>query len=152
MKAYFSRWRIALALLTAAGAAFSSVYFVPTVSAENAQAKSGPSLSDEMIGTWILVGKPGQVGEPPKSGGMLKFITGKHWCITQADASGKVLFHHGGTYSLDGDKYVETIEYANESTITMLRQKLTFSIKVEGVTYTQTGIGNDYTQVWKKLK
>ena len=131
----------------------SSMHFVPTATADDAKKKSGSSLNEKLIGTWVLVGKPGQVSEPPKAGGMLKFITGKHWCITQADAkTGKVTLHHGGTYTLDGDKYVETVEYANESTISMLQQKLTFTVTVDGDTYTQTGIGNPYTQVWKRLK
>ena len=29
------------------------------------------------MGTWVLVGKPGKVGEPPAAGGRLKFRTGR---------------------------------------------------------------------------
>jgi hypothetical protein len=144
---------VLLVVLMLVGAAVaSSLHFVATAIADDATKKSEGSLNEKLVGTWVLVGKPGQVTEPPKSGGMLKFITGKHWCITQADPkTGKVTLHHGGTYTLDGDKYVETVEYANESTISMLRQKLTFTVKVDGDTYTQTGVGNPYTQVWKRL-
>ena len=127
--------------------------FVPLVSAKAVEQKPGPSQHEQLIGTWVLVGKPGETTQPPKTGGMLKFITGKHWCITQADAkTGKVLYHHGGTYTLSGDKYVETVDYANESTVALLRQTLNFTVKVDGDSYTQTGIGNPYTQVWKRLK
>ena len=42
-------------------------------------------LAKDLIGTWVLVGTPYKVGEVPKSGGRLKFITGKHWTITEAD-------------------------------------------------------------------
>jgi hypothetical protein len=107
------------------------------------------------IGTWVLVGTPDKVGDPPKSGGRLKFRTGKHWAITQADPkTGKVIFHHGGTYTLDGDTYTETVEYANESTAGLLKKTFKFKVKVEGDTYTQIGIGEDnpFHEVWKRAK
>jgi len=112
-------------------------------------------LAKNLIGTWVLVGTPDKVGEPPTSGGRLKFFTGKHWTITQADPeTGKVIFHHGGTYTLDGDNYAETIEYANESTAELIKKTFKFKIKVEGDTYTQTAIGEDnpFTEVWKRAK
>jgi hypothetical protein len=153
MKFSISKRCVALTPLLLAVVVFSSTPFVPAITADDAKKKPESSLNEKLIGTWVLVGKPGQVAEPPKSGGMLKFITGKHWCITQADPkTAKVTVHHGGTYTLDGDKYVETVEYANESTISMLQQKLTFTVKVDGDTYTQTGVGNPYTQVWKRLQ
>ena len=116
----------------------------------NADAK--PSLAEAIIGTWILSGIPGAEAETPEVGARLKFFTGKHWNITQADKDGKVIFHHGGSYTLDGNDYVETIEYANESTATMIGEKLKFKIKVDGGNYTQEGIGNPYTEVWKRAK
>jgi hypothetical protein len=81
-------------------------------------AAAAPSqLAKDLIGTWILVGEPGKAGEPPAAGGRLKFLTGRHWTITQADpATGVTIFHHGGTYTLKGNEYLETVQYANEST------------------------------------
>jgi hypothetical protein len=116
-------------------------------------AASAPQLAKEMIGTWVLVGKPGKVGEPPAAGGRLKFRTGRHWTMTQANPdTGLTVMHDGGTYTLDGDKYVETIEYANQSTANDIGKSFMFTVKVEGDTMTQTGIGNPYTEVWKRLK
>lgn len=110
-------------------------------------------LAKKMIGTWVLVGTPDNVGETPKSGGRLKFFTGRHWTITEADpANNEVNFHHGGTYKLDGEKYVETIEYANASTADLINKMLKFKIKVDGDTYTQIGDGNSFNEVWKRLK
>ncbi|HKB37947.1 MAG TPA: hypothetical protein VKD72_15985, partial [Gemmataceae bacterium] len=61
-------------------------------------------LARDLVGTWVLVGTPDKVGDPPATGGRLKFITGRHWCITESDPkTGKVIYHHGGTYTLDGD-------------------------------------------------
>ncbi len=112
-------------------------------------------LAKDLVGAWVLVGTPDKVSEPPKSGGRLKFFTGRHWTITQADPdTGKVVFHHGGTYTLDGDNYAETIEYANESTAGLIKKTFKFKIKVEGDTYTQLGVGDDnpYREVWKRAK
>jgi hypothetical protein len=112
-------------------------------------------LAKELMGTWILVGTPDKIGEPPASGGRFKFFTGRHWAITQADPdTGKVIYHHGGTYTLDGDTYTETVEYANENTARLIQKTFKFKVKVEGDTYTQTGIGDDnpYNEVWKRAK
>jgi hypothetical protein len=119
---------------------------------DKASAAAAPSqLAKDLIGTWILVGEPGKVGEAPAAGGRLKFLTGKHWTITQADpTSGVTIFHHGGTYVLKGNEYLETVEYANESTTNLIKQTFKFTIKVEGDTFTQTGVGNPWTEVWKR--
>jgi hypothetical protein len=115
--------------------------------------KAQSALAQDLIGTWILVGKPGEVGEIPASGGRLKFFTGKHWMITQPNAeTGVTIFHHGGTYILNGNEYVETIDYANESTKEFIKKTNKFTIKVEGDTMTQIGIGNPFNEVWKRLK
>jgi hypothetical protein len=119
----------------------------PTAAARPSQ------LAQELIGTWILVGEPGKVGEVPAAGGRLKFFTGRHWAITQADpATGVTIFHHGGTYTLKGDEYLESVEYANEGTTNLIKQTFKFTLKIEGDTLTQTGIGNPWNEVWKRAK
>jgi hypothetical protein len=110
-------------------------------------------LAKSVLGTWILVGTPGQVAEPPAAGGRLQFFTGRHWLITQADAdTGEVIFHHGGTYTLEGDQLVKTVEYANPNTASLIKEAHKFKIEVDGDTLTQTGIGNPWTEVWKRVK
>jgi hypothetical protein len=134
------------------------VLTVPPVPCLRAQDKPAAvaepsSLAKNLVGTWILVGEPGDIGEVPTAGGRLKFFTGRHWMITQADpASGVTTFHHGGTYTLNGDEYVETIEYANESTKDLIKQTFKFTLKVEGDTLSQIGIGNPWNEVWKRVK
>jgi thiol-disulfide isomerase/thioredoxin len=81
----------------------------------------------------------------------LKFFTGRYWTITEADpATGLTIYHHGGTYTLDGDKYTETVEYANPSTSSLIGQSFQFTMKTQGDTLTQTGIGNPWTETWKR--
>ena len=122
--------------------------------ADKTPAAAAPSqLANDLKGTWILVGKPGEIGEAPATGGRLKFLTGRHWTVTQADPkTGVTIFHHGGTYTLKGNEYIETVEYANESTTNLVSQAFKFTVKVEGDTLTQTGIGNPWTEVWKRAK
>ena len=118
-----------------------------------ATAREQTSLAKNLLGTWINVGKPGEVGEAPAAGGRLKFFTGRHWIITQADPeTGVTVFHHGGTYTLMGGEYAETVEYANENTKDLIKQTFKFTMKVEGDTLTQTGIGNPWTEVWKRVQ
>jgi hypothetical protein len=100
-----------------------------------------------------MVGTPDKIGEAPATGGRFKFRTGKHWNITEADPqTGEVTFHHGGTYTLDGDEYVETVKYALAKDKDIINQSFKFKVKVEGDTYTQIGVGNPYTEVWKRAK
>ena len=124
--------------------------------ADDGQAKAGTQTSQlarNLVGTWILAGTPEKFDDPPAAKGPLKFFTGKHWTFTQADtATGKVVYHHGGTYTLDGENYAETIQYANESTATMIGQTFKFKLKLNGDTLVQEGVGNPYTQVWKRAK
>jgi hypothetical protein len=113
---------------------------------------SPPALAKGLIGTWVLAGTPDKEVEPPAKGGRLKFITAKHWTMTESDEAGKVVFHHGGTCTFEGDEYTETVQYANENTAELIGQSFKFKIKLEGDKFTQTGIGNPYTEVWRRAK
>jgi hypothetical protein len=118
-----------------------------------ATAQAQSNLAKSLLGTWILVGEPGKVGKAPAAGGRLKFFTGRHWTITSFDPETRVtIYHHGGTYTLNGDEYVETIEYANERNKQLIKQTFKFTIKVEGDTLTQIGINNAFNEVWKRVK
>jgi hypothetical protein len=118
---------------------------------ETPKPEAEPSkLGTDLIGAWTLVGTPDSEEETPTK--RLKFFTGKYWLVTEADDAGKVINHHGGTYTLDGDEYVETIEYAIEESVNAIGQKFKFKIKVEGDKYTQIGIENPYNEVWRRAK
>jgi hypothetical protein len=116
------------------------------------QTDASPSLAKGLIGTWDLAGTPGNEEEPPAKGGRLKFITGKHWSLTHYDEAGKVIIHQGGTCTFDGDEYTETVKYANENTAENIGKSFKFKVKLEGDKYTQTGVGNPYTEVWRRAK
>jgi hypothetical protein len=118
-----------------------------------AAAASSLQLAQDMIGTWVHVGRPGQVREAPATGQRLKFRTGRHWNLTRSDPdTGMVTEHFGGTYTLNGDVYVETQDYGDSTWMKDNGQSFKFTVKVEGDTMTQIGIGNPYTEVWKRVK
>ena len=120
---------------------------------DKAAEPSKSQLAKDLIGTWAYAGTPDDVNEPPEGGGHYKYFTGKHWCVTKANTeTGKVEYHLGGTYTLDGDNLEETIKYATELTASQIGQTYKYKIKVEGDTYTQTGVGNPYNEVWKRAK
>src|SRR5262245_14263821 len=119
---------------------------------KSAAAPVPSQLAKDMIGTWVHVGRPGQVMEAPETGGRLKFRTGAHWTLTRADATGLVTEHFGGTYTLNGDEYVETQDYGDATWMKDNGKSFKFKVKVESDTMTQIGIGNPYTEVWKRAK
>src|SRR5262249_58667257 len=142
-------------LLATALALVIPLALVSGLGAEGGQPKTDASpspLAKGLIGTWDFAGTPDKEEEPPAKGGRLKFITGKHWTLTHYDEAGKVTLHQGGTCTIDGDEYTETVNYANESTAENIGKSFKFKVKLEGDKYTQTGLGNPYTEVWRRAK
>jgi hypothetical protein len=117
------------------------------------QGEAGPTkLARELIGTWILV-EAKSPGSPSGVGSRLKSFTGTHWMITQPDPkTGEVVFHHGGRYTLDGDMMAGSIDFANESTASLIGQTHKFKISVDGDTFKQTGLDNPFTETWRRAK
>ena len=139
---------LASALMLAAGAALPirAAGEPPQAEAESAKMAKG------VIGTWLLA-EAETPGEPSGVGSRLKSFTGSHWMITQPDPkTGKVVFHHGGRYTIDGATLTETIDFANENTAQMIGQTHKFKISVDGDIYKQTGLDNFFTETWKRAK
>jgi hypothetical protein len=130
-----------------------SVAVIQQLSAQDTgvKAEAEPSkLAADLIGTWQLVGTPDDAQEMPVNS--FKFFTGKHWCVTYHDENGNVEYHHGGTYTIDGDQYAETIKYATNQTAGLIGQTMKFKIKMEDGKFTQIGDGNPYNEIWRRAK
>jgi hypothetical protein len=142
--------------LTAAIGIAATLAIVVLLRADDKKSDASPKASQlarDAIGVWIQAGTPDKIEDPPSPKNPLKFVIGNRWSFTQPDPeTGQVTYHHGGTYTIDGDTYEETIKFANENTANMIGQTFKYKLKVEGDTWTQTGIGNPYTQVWKRVK
>ena len=119
---------------------------------DRAAAPDPTEPSPDLLGTWVHARGSGE-GDPSGKGARFKFRTGQHWNLSWADPeSGLVIEHDGGTYTLNGDIYVETFEYATERTAGYIGRRFTFRVVVEGDTMTQIGLDNPYTEVWKRVR
>lgn len=117
----------------------------------NAAAKE--PLAQALEGVWGLVGEAGNVRASPQPGGPLKFRQNGHWTYTRADpGTGVDKQHFGGTYRVRGNDYIETIDYSTDADDPELKKSLRFTVKVAGDTMTQTGVGNPYNEVWKRVR
>jgi hypothetical protein len=108
-------------------------------------------LEDRLMGTWVLA-EATTPGTPSGIGIRQKIFTPGRWEMIQRDPkTGEVIFHHGGTYRLNGDILEQTVEFASDKTKNYIGQVRKFRITVDKDTYTQVGIGNPFNEVWKRL-
>lgn len=109
-------------------------------------------LSKKIMGTWKYYGAKGEGEGSAEIRMRIKNMYDGYYNVEQKDPkTGEVLFYHGGRYIIKDNGDVETsLEYANHSTSNMIGDNGTAKIEIEGNTLTQTGIDNNYNEVWKK--
>lgn len=116
--------------------------------------------SDSILGTWQLASyKYGttQSGftDVSKSLPHLKLITDTHFTWTTFDTySHKVISSAGGTYTLEGNTYIESIDFGFGMD-SYLGQKQTFTVKVEGNMFFMSGSLSDgykIEEIWQRVK
>jgi hypothetical protein len=120
---------------------------VETVKRPSAAAPA--DLRKLMAGTWQLVSfADGRVSDA--NVGELKFIGDRHWSVSRLKpGTGRLDYHMGGTYTLKGDEYVETVEYGTGGPI---GETFTYKLTVEGDRFVQTGDGNPWSLVFKRAE
>jgi hypothetical protein len=97
-----------------------------------------------LIGTWKKVAgrdsKDGEWQNFPAEVTMLKHITGTHvsWSVFRNDTK-EIIAAMGGSISIDGDKYVESVDHGLGNVTNLLGQKQPFTWKIEGTKFTQAG-------------
>ena len=123
------------------------------VSVGNESSRKPNALTQEIVGTWVHVGSPGRVRPTPESGGRFKMRDGSHWNLTVVDGdTGLVTETFGGTYTMNGDQYVETQQYGTQQWLQDNGKSWRFRVTVEGDTMTQYGLDNPFTEVWKRVR
>lgn len=114
----------------------------------------------QLVGTWEMVStKYGDaqdftpIGDDLKA---LKFITPTHFIWTHFDPKTKKIGNSmGGTYTCEGDTYIETPQFAYEGMETYLGKAQKFTVKIEGDKLTQSGELSDglkIQEIWKRVK
>jgi hypothetical protein len=112
-----------------------------------------PQPGKGLIGTWVLVGVPDNIGAAPGAGSRVKLITDGSFSVTQTEPeNGNTIVHHGGTWTLRGNEYSETVDYADTSTTNLVKKTFKFNIKIENDQLTSIGDGNPWKEVWKRVK
>jgi hypothetical protein len=123
----------------------------------NAQQETAKSAHQ---GTWKLVsmkyGDATEFTNFPDGQQRLKLITQTHFTWVQYDMSTKkVQSVAGGSYTLEGDIYTETIEFAGEGMTTYLGGKHAFTITINGDKFFLSGQLSDglkIEEIWQKVK
>ena len=109
------------------------------------------TLEAQLIGTWVLV-EATTPGTPSGIGIRQKTYTPGHWEIMQKDPkTGDAIFHHGGTYHLNGDVLEQKVEFAGAKTKSLIGKVHKFRIIMDKETYTQIAVGNQFNEVWKRI-
>jgi hypothetical protein len=116
------------------------------------QASCSHAGKSQLEGTWELVS--GQ--QLPRGARDIKIITERHFIFAAYDAgNGRPLYTGGGTYVLNGSSYTEHMDFASDVIAAGLVGKdQPFTVKVEGDTFTQTGILSNakaLSEVWKRV-
>ena len=123
---------------------------LPEPPATPASAGVKDTLEAQLMGTWVLT-EATTPGTPSGIGIRQKIFTPGHWEMIQRDPkTGEVVFHHGGTYRLNGDILEQKVEFATQKTKNYIGQVRKFRITIEKYTYTQIGVGNPFNEVWKR--
>jgi hypothetical protein len=109
-----------------------------------------------IVGTWQMVSYNYGNGEQKVSEDTkaIKLITPSHFIWVRYTTNNKTIYNSGGgTYVLDGDNYIENVEFGAKPMIPLLG-KCTFIIKFNGDQMFSSGSLSDgmkIEEVWKKL-
>jgi hypothetical protein len=117
------------------------------------ESKTGSTeLGAKLIGTWKLE-EASTPGSPSGIGSRLRLFTGTHWCVIQPRPnSGVIVFQHGGRYVLEGNVIKETVDFAGESTRSLIGQTGSFTLQLEGDTYKQVDPKGVFNETWRRVK
>ncbi len=116
----------------------------------------GSAQSNSLQGAWELVSYDHGQGlkTADREANELKIISGKHFMWVAFDTAKKKTLGSGhGTYTLQGQSYVEHIDFIDVDPA-LIGKDQTFTVKVDGNTLSQSGVLSDGTKIietWKKV-
>jgi len=119
--------------------------------------KSDAKADNKLVGTWKLVSAKygGQDFKFPEGSVHIKHVTPTQFMWATYDKDGTVNRAAGGSYTLDGDSYVETPEYGLSEDFQIIKGKAqSFKWKVDGDKWYHTGKlsnGLEIDEVWQRV-
>lgn len=135
------RYSLALAL--------AALCLVPVGSGGDDSSKAPPDASRKLIGTW-------EARRPLDGSRQLKYITPTHFVWVIYDVERKTpVGTAGGTWTLDGDAYKETIEFASDGWEHLRGKTIALTSKVDGDRWSVSGTldtGFKIDETWDRKK
>ncbi|WP_273567302.1 amidohydrolase family protein [Maribacter halichondriae] len=112
-----------------------------------------PTLASQLQGTWKYYSEKGKKPAPSSTFERIKVLSDGHWNLNETNTLTDKLAHkHGGIYEIKGNIYYETVTFANQSSAYLLNETLEFDLEVKGDTLTQTGLNNEYDEIWVRIE
>lgn len=114
------------------------------------KAQSSSFDKSKLVGTWKLCDSSGNVDLT--GNGRYKIISSNTFVVVEADQKNSFISSDFlGTYTLENDTYVETINLTNPSMHQYKGIKNSFKIEFKGDLMYSKGIGNPYNEIWKRV-
>jgi hypothetical protein len=80
-------------------------------------------------------------------------FTGTHWSVLQPDPkTGKIIFCHGGRYSVDGGQVTTHTDFAGDSTTMLIGKTNKLKLNVTGNTMKQQDAAGVFDETWTRAK
>jgi hypothetical protein len=134
------------------GLAFLTAAATAATLAACSQTYGRHAMNTELDGTWVLLS-----GQPlPEGARDIKMLSGGHFMFAAYDTqTGEPLYAAGGSYTLNGNDYVEHMDFASDKIAAgLVGKNQSFTVTVEGDTFTQKGTlsnGKPLTEKWKRI-
>jgi hypothetical protein len=122
---------------------------------------AAPPTRDELVGsTWELVscmyGDATEWQNATNSERKLKLITDTHFIwLSYSLESGEVQGSGGGTWTIDGANYTETVQFGDDDVLHLRNEKHKFTFDLKGDRLEQTGAlasGFKIAEVWQRVR
>ena len=122
--------------------------------------RSPRTESGSLLGTWELAsykyGNQTEFTDYPEQRRRIKMVSGTHFIWVEFPIDTKEIEDGaGGSYTLEGNAYTESIDFAMPGMTSYLGKKQVFSVRVEDDTYHQSGTLSDglkIEEVWHRVK
>lgn len=111
-----------------------------------------------VVGTWKLVSAKanGKAVDIPAGTTVLKLLTPTDFVFVYYTEQGLITVAGGGHYTLDGNRYAETVEYGvGEGMAPYIGKTETFTLRIEGGRWYHSGTEHDGTvveEVWEPAR
>jgi hypothetical protein len=107
----------------------------------------------QIQGEWEMVSRADTKPLEYGFAGQVKMIGAKRWAVFNAEKGSKTaMYFLSGTYRLNGDDYVETVEYTDSDNTNMVGNEYKYKITVKDDKLTQLGLNTEFSHIYRRVK